>query len=1059
MSCRKTTCLLMLAICLFPCMYVFAEPVNTKALRCAIIDLKRTYPETYTKGYSFLERLALLEQSGDEVELEQLRREALLENPLLDFDELLVIRRSDKSPALGLPANWQGNCSLPAGPWKSKIIALSMDDLTGEYRTIFRPKKDVFVGDMDLHFDAQRLLFSMPDDNQHWQIWEIDLADGSIRRMTPADDPDVDNYDACYLPDGRIIFASTACYAGIPCVFGGDNVANLCVINRDGSGLRQLCFDQDHNWCPVVMHDGRVMYQRWEYSDLPHSNSRLLFSMNPDGTAQMELYGSNSYWPNSIFYARPVPGHPTMFAGIVTGHHGVRRMGELVLFDPAKGRHEADGVVQRIPGFGQKVEPIFKDRLVDDSWPKFLHPWPLSEKYFLVASQPTPESRWGIYLVDVFDNMVLLREEPDFVLFQPIPLRKRPVPPVVPSKVELEQQTALVYLSDLYAGSGLAGVPKGTIKALRLFTYTYSYRGMGGLLGTIGMDGPWDIKRVLGTVPVSPDGSAYFRAPANTPIAVQPLDDRGMAVQQMRSWFTAMPGETLSCVGCHEKQNMAPPAQPLLAMRREPDVIAPWYGPERGFSFAREVQPVLDRYCVACHESNDDSADIPPYLRGDRMITDWSSQIAGHGNSSYAGKFSESYAQLHRFVRRPGIESDYHLLNAMEFHASTTELVQMLDKGHYGVKLNQESWDRLIMWIDLNAPYHGTWTEIMGEERVGSVAKRARELRNKYANTNVNFEYIPEQPVVIEDDAPVLASIPKKETLPLTAVANPPLFTGERRVIALNGEQEIELVLVPAGSYVMGSNSDVQREHPMTVVEIDQPFWISTCEITNAEYKIFDPGHDSGVESKYGYQFGLHGYPVNEPDQPVVRISCEEALAFCDWLSEKTGLAFTLPTEVEWEYACRAGTDTEFSFGGSDSDYSAYANLADETMEQFASNPYLVFAPFEKPSRYDAWIPRDTRFSDGVLLSAKVGSFSPNAWGLYDMHGNVWEWTCSPYVTEAQECDNNPKDARYSVRGGSWGDRPRRAGVSFRLAYQPWQRVYNVGFRVLCRENLEVALR
>jgi len=131
--------------------------------------------------------------------------------------------------------------------------------------------------------------------------------------------------------------------------------------------------------------------------------------MNPDGTSQMEFYCSNSYWPNGIFFARPIPDHPTQGVGIVTGHHGVRRMGELVIFDPAKGRGEADGAVQRIPGHGKPVNPVIRDRLVDDSWPKFLHPYPLSGKYFLVAAQPAPDESWGLYLADVFDNLLARR--------------------------------------------------------------------------------------------------------------------------------------------------------------------------------------------------------------------------------------------------------------------------------------------------------------------------------------------------------------------------------------------------------------------------------------------------------------------------------------------------------------------------------------------------------------------------------------------------------------------------------------------------------------------------
>ena len=115
-------------------------------------------------------------------------------------------------------------------------------------------------------------------------------------------------------------------------------------------------------------------------------------------------------------------------------------------------------------------------------------------------------------------------------------------------------------------------------------------------ISNIGIDGPWDVHRILGTVPVDEDGSANFKVPANTPIAVQPLDEHGRALQLMRSWFTAMPGEHLSCVGCHDNQNTTPLEKPALATRRAPSEITPWYGPTRGFSFQREVQPVLDKY-------------------------------------------------------------------------------------------------------------------------------------------------------------------------------------------------------------------------------------------------------------------------------------------------------------------------------------------------------------------------------------------------------------------------------------------------------------------------------
>ena len=270
-----------------------------------------------------------------------------------------------------------------------------------------------------------------------------------------------------------------------------------------------------------------------------------------------------------MFYARPIPGHPTAVIAIVSGHHGVPRMGELVLFDPAQGRFEADGVVQRIPGFGEKVEPVIADQLVDASWPRFLHPYPLSDKYFVTSCKPSPTAPWGIYLVDVFDNVLCVAELPDDALFEPIPLRSTPTPPVIPDRVRLEADDAVVYLADVYAGPGLAGVPRGSVERLRVFEFHYTYPDMGGHKH-VAVEGDWEVHRILGTVPAEADGSAAFRVPANTPIAVQPLDQQGMAVQLMRSWFTAMPGEVLSCAGCHEDSNSSPGLRVTAAARRAP---------------------------------------------------------------------------------------------------------------------------------------------------------------------------------------------------------------------------------------------------------------------------------------------------------------------------------------------------------------------------------------------------------------------------------------------------------------------------------------------------------
>ena len=275
-----------------------------------------------------------------------------------------------------------------------------------------------------------------------------------------------------------------------------------------------------------------------------------------------------------------------------------------------------------------------------------------------------------------------------------------------------------------------------------------------------------------------------------------------------------------------------------------------------------------------------------------------------------------------------------------------------------------------------------------------------------------------------------------------------------RRELDLGDGLKIELALIPAGQFVMGSSTGGADERPACRVRIERPFWMATCEISNQVFARFDPDHDSRVEDKNAYQFGIHGYPANQPEQPVVRVSWDEAVQFCRWLSQHTGESFTLPTEAQWEWACRAGSDASFSFGGSEADFSKYANLADAKLSEFASNPYTVDQPLANPTKYDDWIPKDTRFHDGALLTVAPGRYQPNAWGLYDMHGNAAEWTRSTYLPYPYAAgdgrDAGGSEGRKVVRGGSWRDEPKRATASFRLSYLPWQRVYNVSFRVVC---------
>lgn len=1055
--------------------------------RMALNDLEDKYPDQFVPSEEVRVALGRLEEQkqtllrqmdqGDEgafrkaAGLLKILDEQLLKNPLLEGKSVIAVKRSFGQNARGVmgralglaPSNYQNNSEIPhpSSGWNNEFVTIAVKDGKKNIVPFYKPPEGVIIADPEMHFDGERMLFSSIGSNDRWHIFEIDRT-GKVKQVTPTDYEDFDSFDGCYTPDGRIIFCATATFLGLPCTNGGNRMAGLFLYDPETGETRQLTFDQDSNWGPVVMNNGQILYQRWEYADLPHSNSRILFTMNPDGTTQLAYYGSNSYFPTAFFNARPIPGHKTAIVGTAGGHHSISRSGRMLIIDPAQGRKEAEGVVAEIPYFGKKVRPIVRDRIPDGVWPHFLQPLPLNEKYFVVSMKAFPDALWGLYLVDIFGNMTLIHEAENEAFIEPVLAEQVKTPPVIPDRIDPESETATVFLQNVYEGGGLKGIPEGEVKKLRIISYGFSPLGQGGLLGTFGMDGPWDIKRIMGTVDVEPDGSAMFEIPANEPIALQPLDSEGKALQVMRSWFTAMPGESVSCIGCHEDKNRVPVPRFSMASRKKPQTIEEWYGKERGFSFAHEVQPVLDRACIACH--NEDNPGLI-YLKGDRKITDWNSQISGHAHPSYGGDFSVAYAQLHRYVRRPGIESDMDMLVPMDVHADQTELMQILQKGHHNVTLLPEEIEKLACWIDMNAPYHGRRSDLKNF----AATERARALRDKYAPMfNVaepNYEYLPPVPDGIVPVMPEEKVIePGVKSIPgwpvsRAEIQNRQIGLGQYQIsIPLEEDIFLDMVRVPAGDFIMGSTRHPD-EMPQTA-QHTEGFWIGRFEITNEIYALFDPEHDSRDEHRHGYQFGRKGYPMNHPDQPVVRISWQEAMDFCAWLSQKTGKKVTLPTEGQWEWACRAGTDTPFSFGEAGTDFSPYANLGDIKLKEFAACTAHKFYEstriIENPGPYDDWIPRDTMYNDGGFISEHVGRYQPNYFDLYDMHGNVWEWTRSdykPYPYDETDGRNElDKTRKKVVRGGSWYDRPYRTTSSFRLPYRSYQKVFNVGFRVVIQD-------
>ncbi len=590
---------------------------------------------------------------------------------------------------------------------------------------------DGVIRDPDVSYDGQRVLFAWKksDRDDDYHLYEMDLDSRQTRQLTFG--LGVADYEGAYLPDGEIIFNSTRCVQIVDCWW--TEVSNLYRCDPDGRFLRRLAFDQVHDNFPTVTPDGRILYTRWEYNDRGQIYPQPLLQMNPDGTNQSEFYGGNSWFPTTILHARAIPGTTKVLA-IATGHHS-RQTGKLIEIDPSQGRQENEGV--------QLVAPVRRTpRVRVDAYGQegqlFQYPYPLSEHEYLVTYHPVGWAweegamgpRFGIYYFTREGRRELLAADRQYPCNQPIPVRPRADGHQRPSQVDYRQSTAACYIQDVHAGPAVAGVARGAIKRLRVVGLEFRAAGVGAnenggpgggaLISTpiaVG-NGAWDPKVILGDATVHEDGSVYFRLPARTPVYFQLLDEQGQMVQTMRSWTTLQPGETASCVGCHEHKNSVPLAAIAAsqALRAGAQELQEFYGPPRGFSFTREIQPILDRHCVECHGGENPT---PPDLSG-RAVVDTQAKRA----------WSRAYLQLTH--ARPDDESgktgwrgdpDRPLVNWISAQSVPTllppyttgsgqsELMRLLRQDHEQVVLSQEELDKLSAWIDLSVPFCGDYLE------------------------------------------------------------------------------------------------------------------------------------------------------------------------------------------------------------------------------------------------------------------------------------------------------------------------------------------------------------
>lgn len=726
------------------------------------VMIERALAELGTAGGVFRQRLETLrgQRHASLVawltlyhQVAEARRAARLQTLLREVPTVVFTRRRTIRPSFFAYTEGQSDAQherhfLPG----AALCVLEMHGLYGRVRTLLADDQGV-IRDPEVSYDGRKILFAwkkhLNDDDYH--LYEMTLPDGKIRQLTfgggHAD------YEPAYLPNGDIVFSSTRCVQTVDCWW--TEVSNLYTCDADGQFIRRLGVDQVHTVFPTVTEDGRVLYTRWDYNDRGQIFPQALFQMNPDGTGQMEYYGNNSWFPTTIAHARHIPGTQKVLA-ILCGHHSPQT-GKLAIIDPARGRQENAGVTLIAPERETRAERI---DAYGQSGELFQYPYPLNENEYLVSYAPLgwahdhgrSDAHFSLYYMDRAGRREWLAGDARVASQHPVPLRPRPAPRVRPSQVDYRKTNAVFYMQDVYLGPGLAGVPRGTVRELRVVALEFRAAGIGhnnsggpaggALISTpiaIG-NGSWDVKRVLGHARVYPDGSAAFQVPARTPVYFQALDVRGHAVQTMRSWSTLQPGEVASCVGCHEHKNSAPPVtRPTMAQRSGPQELTPFYGPARGFSFTREIQPILDRHCIGCHHRREEMMPGAQWREGG-VVT----RTAGHTSTnafSLLGlpvtdavarrHWSEAYLNLTQsfreragnqpgpFLGRPtgplvswiSSQSVPSMLPPYSAGAARSQLLHLLEQGHYGVRLPREAMDKLACWMDLLVPFAGDYYE------------------------------------------------------------------------------------------------------------------------------------------------------------------------------------------------------------------------------------------------------------------------------------------------------------------------------------------------------------
>ncbi len=662
------------------------------------------------------------------LQVRQAKRRIAFRNPSVDFTKVLFV---DMPYPQG--SEWRhetrhrlGYMAVPGAR------LLTLDGLGPEGRLTQLMPQAPLHGSFwrpDLSWDGTRVLFCFkPHNEKSFHLYEIGTDGSGLTQLTEGP---YDDFDPIYLPDGQhLLFSTTRAHSYVRCM-PPTNAYVLARCDRDGRNLYLVSANNEPDYLPSVMNDGRVIYTRWEYTDKPLWRAQGLWTINPDGTQVSTFWGNQSVWPDLMKDARSIPGsRRVMFTG--SAHHNWFA-GCIGIVDPDGGYNFPAGLTkvtvdQVWPESGNgPSDPVESSRYhASGDYAGYYSPYPLSATDFLVSAERA--GKFVLYLMDVDGNRELIYEGTHNILHA-MPLKPRPTPPVLAERVtwpspqdRLQPESGVFYSGNVYQGAPPELRDKARflrVLAIDPKTYTYWYKrpylSTGPVVSAVQSEG---VKRLLGTVPIEADGSLAFTAPPGTALHFQLLDERGLALQTMRSFVGLMPGERRGCTGCHESHSRAPvnPA-PMQAALAAPPAITPPPWPDVTVSYPRYVQPVLDQYCGTCHQGEGKArATFDMTLRPSEPIfpepyqtligrPSWGAPYNAPANPPPGFGFADTILVEAYSTLDPAAYVTPKPLTRLSYRS---RLIERASSGkHHDVKVDPISLQRLIVWVDAMCPYQG----------------------------------------------------------------------------------------------------------------------------------------------------------------------------------------------------------------------------------------------------------------------------------------------------------------------------------------------------------------